>query len=212
MNTSKKSAIVFIACSISATYCMQPSILETNHEFADRTLALPASKQYTNPLSNYFIEPRGASLGYYITCPFNIYRGALRPASNNQPSQLLVITSEGDVRARQFLDHKNVIALALSSNPDIFARVYRKSSQNNPHNTTDILKIQRVDTKQTIKKIVLPKLFEIATAHCANQAIAFNKQGTAIIVWGIESLKRGSYKKKVQGTPALDWIIYNLND
>lgn len=197
--------VLFLMSNNSLFHCMD--LAETKKEFIMRTQNLPFSKKYTHPLSKYFIEPRGAGVGYYVTCPYNKHFALLRPVEEKSKSQLVIVNAELDVYARQFLNYKKIIAIALASKLDIFATIHEKQGD-----TTDILKIRRIDTKETIKKFVLPKTFEIASAFNAHPGIAFNKQGTDIIVWGVDSTQRSSYKGSAYGTPALDYMIFSFEE
>ena len=76
----------------------------------------------------------------------------------------------------------------------------------------EILKIWQVDTREILKKVKIPTYFQVADTFNANPAIAFNKQGTAIIVWGADARERGSYKGTAYGVPALDYMIFNFEE
>jgi len=211
MSTLKQLIIFSIACNSALIHCMELTT-ETKNEFVSRTRSLPCSKQYTHKLSNYFIEPRGASIGYYAMCPNEQFPVALRPAEENkrQPSQLIVLTQEGDVYARQFLNcklYKNITAIALASKRDIFSTIYEGAWYQ-----PALLKIRELSTKKTIKKYEISTDFQVASTFNANPAIAFNKQGTKVIVWGVNVPKRGSYLGTAHGVPAIDYMIFDVED
>lgn len=211
-----KNIVIFAVVSHISLICSMQNALETEREFIRRTHILPACKQYgNNPLFGLFIEPSQPIVDahYFVWSPCCKYRAVLRPAIDNKRSQLVVVTPEGYVRARQFLDTNKIIALALSSNPDVFASIYQRNNDPRyPSDITEVVRIQRVDTKRTIKEIVLPKTFETACAANTNSVIAFNKEGSKIIVWGINAMQRGSYKGSAYGTPAHDYSIFDTQE
>lgn len=200
----RKIIIFSVACNIIQVHCMNLA-LETKVEFVERAQKLSCSKRYTSLLSNYFIEPHGAAIGYYAASPDNTSHVLLRPAEEGRKAQLVVLNKTSDVYARQFLGFKKFIAVALAARCDLFATIHETPER-------EILKIRRVDTKKTLKKIALPTYFEVASAFNANSAIAFNKQGTDIIVWGADARERGSYRGMAYGVPALDYMIFNFEE
>ncbi len=211
MNMLKKFMSIFFICNSALIHCMELTA-ETKNEFISRTQNLPCSKKYTHALSQYFIEPRGASVGYYTMCPYGKYYAALRSAeeSQRQSSQLIVFTHTGDVYARQFLNcrlYKNITAIALAAKGDMFATIYEGAWYQ-----PALLKIRKLSTKKTIKKYEISTGFQVASTFNANAAIAFNKQGTKVIVWGVDVSQRGSYLGTAHGAPALDYMIFDVED
>ena len=180
-------------------------LAENKEEFIKRTQALPGSKQYTNTLSHCFIEPLGASVGYYVACPMDKNQAILRPADTGREAQLVVLTDQLDVYARQFLGYKKYLAIALAAQRNLFATIHETPK-------CEIVKIRRIDTKKTLKKIAIPTYFEIASTFNANSALAFNKQGTDVIVWGADVRYQESYKGTAHGAPALNYMIYNFEE
>lgn len=216
MNKLKKLIILFLICSISLIHSMHMQLAfetETESEFIARTKKLPRSQQYTNTLFELFIEPSGAYGGFHVTCPYDRNQVLLRPAENGIKSQLVVINSEGHIYARQFLGRKKIMAIALAANRELFAAIYQKHYLHYPAKTTDILKVKELGTKKTVNKSVLPKTFETASAYYSSPVIAFNKQGTHVIVWGVDvAQRRSSYKGNAYGTPALDYMIFSISN
>jgi len=210
MITFKKLIIFSVACNSALLHSMDLA-LEAKEEFTSRTQKLPCSKMYTNIDSYYFIEPRGASMAYYAACPDNISRVLLRPAEEERKAQLVVLNKASEMYARQFLSYKKFIAVALAAQRDLFATIHETPEH-------EILKIRRVDTKKTLKTIKIPTYFQVACAMSANPVIAFNKQGTDIIVWGTDARKEdlsceeALYKRKVSRVPALDYMIFNFEE
>jgi hypothetical protein len=178
---------------------------ETKAEFVTRTQKLPCSKQYTNSLSHFFIEPSRASVGYNVGCPIDKNQALLRQADTERKAQLVVLTDQLDVYARQFLGYKKFLAIALAVQLDLFATIHETDKE-------EVLKIRRVDTKKTLKKIAIPTYFEIASTFNTHSALAFNKQGTDVIVWGADVRYQESYKTTTQGSPALDYMIFNFEE
>ena len=213
MKISKK---VFGMCMIAHSLLLQSmDLLETKEALVERTKSLPPSKRYTNPFAEYFIEPKGASISHYVMCPHNKDCALLRLAEGANPPQLVILNDRMQVYARQFLKNKKFIALALQSKLGMFATVYEKN--NNPvypypAETTEILQIQEIATKKRIKKIPLPRTFELASTFNAHAGIAFNKQGTHIIVWGNDATKNKSWKSSGLGIPALNYMIIDIEN
>lgn len=207
-----KKLIVCFLGSIVLLHGME--MTETNEAFISRSKSLPGSRKckskvFVNiddpcPFFQYFIEPRGACLGFYVTCPYNVSKALLRPSEEtSRKTQLVILTGQSDVYARHFLSNKQFIAVALAARRDLFATIHKTPQ-------CEILKIRRVDTKKTLKKIAIPTYFELACATNANSVIAFNKQGTDIIVWGSDARYNQPCTGTLFGVPAIDYMIFNF--
>lgn len=213
MKKMKTVTILFVMSNIICVHGMDMILAEKRAEFVNRTQKMSCSKLYTHYLSNYFIEPHGAGVGYYVMCPNDMHHALLRPAEKERKAQLVVLTATAnapfgvDVYARQFLGYKRYLAVALAAQRDLFATIHETPE-------CEIVKIRKIDTKKTLKKISIPKYFEIASTFNANSALAFNKQGTEVIVWGVHVIRNGgeSYRGKPHGAPALDYMIYNFEE
>lgn len=205
-----KKLILCLVSNVALLHSMQITI-ETKEQFINRTQKLPCSKMYTNINSYYFIEPRGAQIAYYGACPDNRSHVLLRPAEEERKAQLVILNNGSDVYARQFLGYKKYLAVALAAQRNLFATIHETPEH-------EILKIRRVDTKKTLKKFKIPTYFQVADTFSANPAIAFNKQGTDIIVWGADARKEelsyeeASYKRKQSRVPARDYMIFNFEE
>lgn len=204
MNGLKKLIVCFVS-NIALLHGMQITT-ETKEEFINRTQKLPCSKKYTHNYFYHFIEPRETGIAYYAACPNNTSHVLLRPAEDvERKAQLVVLTNQSNVYARQFLGYKKFLAIALAVQRDLFATIHETPER-------EILKIRRIDTKKTVQKIAIPTYFEIASTFNANPALAFNKQGTDIIVWGADVRYGQSYKGTTYGAPALDYLIFNIEE
>lgn len=199
-----KELLYTLALCVNIPLIAMEQAIENHSQFIERTRSLTPSQKQSSDLFQYFRYPIFGTLktaGLYgnfeVQCPNNKFTAIFRSINddftekewNENPEfqpQLVLLNPAKFAYQIKLLENemnKRFQAIALAADGNTFAIAYTKKSNAGKWNTK--IKIQKADTKKTTDIIILPSTFKLADTYKYHAAIAFNKQTTAIIIWGI---------------------------